>query len=40
MTSARWRFMDVKKTGSTRQEYEGREIRSSVGRAVAAFEWR
>jgi GNAT superfamily N-acetyltransferase len=34
-----WRFVDVKKTGSTRQFFEGREVGSSVGRAVAAFEF-
>ena len=31
--------LGVKKTGSTRQQFEGREIRSSIGRAVAAFEF-
>jgi GNAT superfamily N-acetyltransferase len=35
--SARWRFVAVKKIGSTRQRYGGREIRSSLGRAVAGF---
>jgi GNAT superfamily N-acetyltransferase len=37
--SPRWRFMDVKKNGSTRQRFGDREIRSSLGRAVAAFEF-
>jgi GNAT superfamily N-acetyltransferase len=37
--SAAWRFLGVKKTGSTRQRFAGREIRSSMGRAVAGFEW-
>jgi hypothetical protein len=37
--SAEWRLVDVKKLGSTRQRYAGREVRCSRGRAVAAFEW-
>jgi GNAT superfamily N-acetyltransferase len=37
--SENWQFMDIKKTGSTRQEMDGREIASSFGRAVAAFEF-
>jgi hypothetical protein len=37
--SPRWRYCGVKKTGSTRQRMAGREIRSSLGRAVAAFEF-
>ena len=37
--SERWRYLEIKKLGSTRQVMEGREIASSVGRAVAAFEW-
>ncbi len=37
--SERWRYLEVKKLGSTRQVMEGREIASSVGRAVAAFEF-
>ena len=37
--SARWRFTDVKKTGSTRQQYGEREIKCSAGRAVASFEF-
>jgi len=37
--SPRWRYLGRKKTGSTRQQYGGREIRSSAGRAVASFEW-
>ena len=38
--SPRWRPLGIKKNGSTRQRFAGREIRSSAGRAVAAFEWR
>jgi hypothetical protein len=34
-----WRLIGVKKNGSTRQRFEGREVGSSVGRAVASFEW-
>ena len=37
--SPRWRYLGLKKTGSTRQHYAGRTIRSSSGRAVAAYEW-
>lgn len=37
--SAHWRYLGVKKTGSTRQRFRGREIRSSQGRAVASFEF-
>jgi GNAT superfamily N-acetyltransferase/ABC-type thiamine transport system ATPase subunit len=37
--SSDWRYLGLKKTGSTRQHYAGRTIRSSAGRAVAAFEW-
>lgn len=37
--SANWRFLGIKKTGSTRQRFRGREIRSSQGRAVASFEF-
>lgn len=37
--SPRWRLVGVKKTGSTRQHYAGREIRCSTGRAVASFEF-
>jgi GNAT superfamily N-acetyltransferase len=37
--SKQWRYFGIKKTGSTRQEFEGREVRSSVGRAVIAFEF-
>jgi GNAT superfamily N-acetyltransferase len=37
--SPRWRLCKVKKTGSTRQRFGQREIRSSLGRAVAAFEY-
>ena len=33
----RWRLVEVKKVGSTRQRFRGREIRSSMGRAVAGF---
>src|SRR5207244_2611338 len=32
--SKQWRYFGMKKTGSTRQAFEGREVRSSVGRAV------
>jgi GNAT superfamily N-acetyltransferase len=34
-----WRYTGMKKTGSTRQRMGGRTIRSSAGRAVAAFGW-
>jgi GNAT superfamily N-acetyltransferase len=37
--SKQWQYFGIKKTGSTRQQFEGREVRSSVGRAVAAFEY-
>src|SRR5262249_34400965 len=37
--SPRWRYMASKKTGSTPQRMNGRQIRSSAGRAVASFEW-
>ena len=37
--SRRWRLVDVKKHGSTRQTFDGREVPSSAGRAVAAFEF-
>jgi GNAT superfamily N-acetyltransferase len=37
--SPRWRFLGVKKTGSTRQRFENREVRCSMGRAVASFEF-
>jgi len=37
--SPRWRFRKIKKTGSTPQRFGEREISSSVGRAVAAFEY-
>jgi GNAT superfamily N-acetyltransferase len=37
--SPQWRFLNVKKRGSTRQRFAKREIRSSAGRAVAAFEF-
>ena len=37
--SAKWRFVGAKKMGSTRQEFRGRVIRSSQGRAVASFEF-
>jgi GNAT superfamily N-acetyltransferase len=35
--SPRWLLVEVKKAGSTRQRFRGREIRSSMGRAVAGF---
>jgi GNAT superfamily N-acetyltransferase len=34
-----WRCGAVKKTGSTRQTFQGREVPSSSGRAVVAFEF-
>jgi len=37
--SERWRYLEIKKLGSTPQVTKGREIASSVGRAVAAFEF-
>ena len=37
--SPRWRYLGLKKTGSTPQHYAGRSIRSSAGRAVAAYEF-
>jgi GNAT superfamily N-acetyltransferase len=37
--SPRWRYLGVKKNGSTQQQLGGRTIRSSLGRAVASFEW-
>jgi GNAT superfamily N-acetyltransferase len=37
--SPRWRYVELKKTGSTRQRLGEREIRSSLGRAVAGFEF-
>jgi GNAT superfamily N-acetyltransferase len=37
--SPRWQYFGLKKTGSTPQQFAGREIRSSVGRAVASFEF-
>ncbi len=37
--SPRWQFVEVKKTGSTRQRYQGREVRCSAGRAVASFRY-
>jgi GNAT superfamily N-acetyltransferase len=37
--SPRWRFLGIKKNGSTRQRFGGREIRCSSGRAVASFEF-
>jgi len=37
--SERWRYLEIKKLGSTPQVMDGREIASSVGRAVAAFEF-
>jgi GNAT superfamily N-acetyltransferase len=37
--SPRWRYLGIKRTGSTRQVFAGREVASSRGRSVAAFEW-
>jgi GNAT superfamily N-acetyltransferase len=37
--SPRWRYLGMKKTGSTRQQLAGRVIRCSTGRAVASFEF-
>jgi hypothetical protein len=37
--SPRWRYLGLKKTGSTRQRMGGRTIRCSTGRAVASFEY-
>lgn len=37
--SPRWRYLGLKKNGSTRQRYAGREVKSSIGRAVASFEF-
>ena len=37
--SPRWRYLGVKKTGSTPQRYAGRTIRCSTGRSVASFEF-
>ena len=37
--SPRWRYLGLKKTGSTPQHYAGRQIRCSTGRAVASFEF-
>lgn len=37
--SSRWRLASIKKTGSTRQNYRGRTIRCSTGRAVASFKF-
>jgi GNAT superfamily N-acetyltransferase len=37
--SSSWRFIEMKKTGSTRQRYQGRNIRCSTGRAVASFRY-
>jgi GNAT superfamily N-acetyltransferase len=37
--SPRWRYVGLKKTGSTRQQLGPRAIRCSTGRAVASFEW-
>jgi len=37
--SPRWRYLGLKKTGSTRQQLGPRAIRCSTGRAVASFEW-
>jgi GNAT superfamily N-acetyltransferase len=37
--SPRWEYFGLKKTGSTPQQFAGRNIRSSIGRAVAAFEF-
>ncbi len=37
--SPRWKYLGLKKTGSTRQTLGQRTIRTSAGRAVASFEW-
>ena len=37
--SPRWRYLGLKKTGSTRQHLGRRTIRCSTGRAVASFEY-
>jgi GNAT superfamily N-acetyltransferase len=37
--SPKWRYLGLKKNGSTRQRMGEREIRSSIGRAVASFEF-
>ena len=37
--SPRWRYLGLKKTGSTPQRLAGRQIRCSTGRAVASFEF-
>ncbi len=37
--SPRWKYLGLKKTGSTRQQLGPRAIRCSTGRAVASFEW-
>ena len=37
--SPRWRYLGLKKTGSTRQTLGTRAIRCSTGRAVASFEF-
>jgi GNAT superfamily N-acetyltransferase len=37
--SPRWRYLGLKKKGSTPQRFAGRSIRSSSGRAVAAYEF-
>ncbi len=37
--SPRWKYVGLKKTGSTRQRLGTRTIRCSTGRAVASFEW-
>jgi GNAT superfamily N-acetyltransferase len=37
--STRWKYLGLKKTGSTRQTLAARPIRCSTGRAVASFEF-
>jgi GNAT superfamily N-acetyltransferase len=37
--SPRWKYLGLKKTGSTRQRLAGRPIACSAGRAVASFEF-
>jgi ABC-type hemin transport system ATPase subunit len=37
--SPRWRYVGLKRTGSTRQTVAGREVASSRGRSVASFEF-
>ena len=37
--SPRWKYLGLKKTGSTRQTLGARTIRCSTGRAVASFEF-